>query len=78
MFCNGVKTVIKSIKATIAKRTLEKAPAANTEYCLISLCLLRFCSSGSTKAPIMGPNKTIPVFLTLILWALATIPCANS
>ena len=42
----------------------EKAPAARTEYCLMSLCLLKFFSSGSTNAPIIGPNKTIPVFLT--------------
>ena len=68
--------VISNAKA--ANMTLENGPAANMLYFTTSLCLVIFFSSGSTKAPIKGPKKTIPELRTGTPLAFATMPCENS
>ena len=74
----GFKTANNNNKPTAAVKKLIPGPAENTEYLTTSLAFSNCFSSGSTNAPAKGPKNTKPVFLILIPWALATIPCPVS
>src|SRR3989338_6065439 len=65
-------------KKKIPKIILEKGPAANTANCFGLDFLFNSFSSGSTKAPKMGPKNKNPEDLILILYKRAQIPWENS